>query len=656
MTTPFTLRFASGGETVDLEIPVDLGGTPPPPNPSPIAGVFDPIYTLPVQVEYNATTKECDLKSEVETRLAYATNLPPSSVTLLNQGSTAANRALLVTALNNAYAGTGPRRIRLDNTGQWGEDHDLNRAMANGTHWLYIESVTIGAGTFPRAEGQRVSESDEASMAKFGIKTYNTMAFRFGPNTRRVRFVGLAITIDPDFVAAIRTGPYGLPSAGGGGGPFTYGMFGWDMNNVTVVDGVTIYSRQTGTPEDIILDRCSVRGDDDVMIVRNILAAMNRFAVLDCYLECAGAPFTGQDCQNISVTSCAGDIIVRNNTLACAWGEHIMFGGGPTYAEEYLPADSVIVDNLFTFLPRWRPGAQDRWHKNHFELKYGVRVLFERNMVEHYYGYGRFGNQFWVLIIKTTDQFSNENWIKTRDVTARLNWCREVSGSFALVGRDPSVGDMTSTHRVEIAHNVFLPHATPPIAGQFSKNIQLSAGPVSTSTNPDPEWALPRDIDIRYNSIGNADNAADLYNVAIAILYDSPRSPRSTLLRHRINNNVFAAKHINSLGWFMVSDSAGSPGGALTGMPSAWTNLTRVNSEARGNVFAGVSDVAAQLHGAIGTTNKGAATLAGLNLNATTLKPLAGSIVINASTDGINSGADTDFVAAVTARSVTGRD
>lgn len=647
MTAPIPIRFTAGAFSVDASLSIDLGGGPP--APTPVTGVYTPVYTLPNQVQYNDTTKRCELKSAEAARIAYATNLPPTSVSLTDQGSRSANFAALATALNNAYAGTGPRRIRLAANVNWGEFHDCDRAPVGATEWVYLESFTVGAGTL-RAAGERVDIADAPNMAKFGIRSYNTPAVKLGPNTRRLRLVGIDICIDPAELAAIKTGPYGLPSAGGGGSPFTYGMFGWDMNEITVVDGVANYARKTGTPTDVILDRCIIRGDDDVMVIRNVLAAINRFVITDCYLECAGAPFTGQDCQNVNVSSCAGDIILRNNTMACAWGEHFLAGGGPTYGSAFLPADMVLLDILFTFLPRWRPDQQNRWHKNMVEFKYGRRGLVEGCVVEHYYGYGRFGSQWAPIIVTTTDQFSNESFIETKDITIRLNLLRNTSGSFTVAGRSPNVGDHTATSRVEIAHNSALPWAQTPIVGDnYSRQVQFSSGPLETA-NTDPEWPHLRDLVFRYNTIWNADGPG-LYNIGLWILYGAGPGQPARMIRHTISNNIFACANIPSAGWWWVADL----GSGLREMPTGWNGLTKVSSEARGNVIAGVSDVASQLTASIGSTNRGAATLAGLGLNSTTLKVLPGSIAVNASTDGVNSGADYDFLAAVTARTLTGR-
>lgn len=373
----------------------------PPYSGSPAAPTarYTPVYTLPSQVQFNAANNLVELTAAARTRIAYATNVPPTSITIADTGSTTGNKAALQAAIDAAFAGTGPRRILLKPGVEYGYGIDMNKVNnAGASAWVYIESETVSSGSL-RAEGQRVGLDDASLMPKFGCVVYNVAVFVLGMNTQRVRFTGLHFRTDPSAINSLAAGPYGFPGTGAGY-TFTYqGFIGYDLFGINPT---------TPRPQDIIVDRCIMQGEDNIRYRRLFLANFQRFVVRDSYLENAGDPGNG-DSQVIAVLSSPGDNIFINNALYCANGEHILFGGSNSGAPGQVAEDIVVLENFFGFHSRWGPKAQNRLHKNMFELKWGVRVLFERNIIQDYYGYGRLGSQFFAYVLKTSDQGKKKN-------------------------------------------------------------------------------------------------------------------------------------------------------------------------------------------------------------------------------------------------------
>ncbi len=609
-------------------------------------------YTVPTTTEYNSDTGRYDLTELKQAWLAYATHAPSVWVTLPDAGSVAANETAIRNAINAAVAASGTanvdnlRGIRLTTGGDYGQANSLESVVLfdnNGiARWMYIQGAAVGSTL--RGEGQRVGLDDAALMPKFGLTTYNTTALELGESTRRVRITGCHFRTAPSALAGLRAGIYGFPGTGAAN-TFTFkGFIGFDTTVFPPDFPTSPAYRAPDTPTDIILDRCIFEGDDEIRYKRVILANINRFACVDSWIECAGDP-GNSDSQAIQWSPIAGDSIVRNCEIACAWGEHILVGGSGIGSTDYQPHDIVVTDNFLTFRDRWNPNNQDRLHKNHFEIKIGVRVLFEANIVDKFYGFNRLAGQAAAVVIKVTDQSSNEAFVLTRDVTVRLNKLTRCSGGFLLSARDIGTGNFKATKRIEFAHNMIVPWDTTEFAhGPAVAGLQLG-GSTSGSSGGDAEYYLATDISVHHNTFWGANGPGEFQNVFA--LYYGGLVPQ--VVRHEISDNVFG-NVTPYFGWAWE----GQIDGNSVGLPTMWTGTARTDTTAVGNVIGGVTDPAAQVVAALGASNIGVTTYAGLLLNAA-MEPQPGSPILGAASDGGDSGAVPSFINTVLARVATGR-
>ena len=629
-------------------------------NPAPLypgeSARYAPTQRGALTVEYNSTTRRHQPTATKAAWLAYATNEPTSSVTITEQGSPALNRAALVAALAGRGT-TGPCKIRIANGIRiTGEEINIPPVYTGEgvLRWTYIESVSVGAGTL-RGEGQRVSLADDASlMAKIEMQTYNSRLFNFTTATNGVRITGIHMRVDPDLLPTLRASQFGqnatVGGPGGGNNTWTYlGYIGFDVTNYNT----TPISRFTGQPQNIILDRCILEGDDQMRFRRLLLANFHRFALVNSWAENAGDSNNG-DAQVVAVLSCPGDHFVWNNELACAWGEHVIYGGGNAHADEYVPRDMVVGYNRLTFRPRWH--TQGRLHKNMLETKVGQRITWEGNLIENYYAFNRLGSQLYAIVAKSSDQGTGELFASASDMVIRLNKLVRSSGFFTIQGGDYfGGGDYRATNKVDFSHNVQLPW-DPTDLGLTTEITNLTGlrigGERSGSFFGSDEWKRVTDVAIRHNAWFCATRIDPTENYKWGLVFQNAGNP-PIMRRWDISNNVIAGVDIAS-GWVIIGNYEDSPNTTVP-LPVSWTFPVKTGVTSQGNLMTGISNQATQLDATLGPTNRGAATLAAAGINSTTLVLGNGTIGKGIAQDGGDPGPDYTLIAACMATAETGR-
>lgn len=615
---------------------------------------YAPRYTLPTNVQYNAVTKLCDFTSAKVAWMTHATYAPTVWVTVNDTGSTAGNKSALQAAINAAVAASGTanvdnlRGIRLKASVEYGEEANCSSVALldnNGIgRWMFIQSEF--ATTTLRAEGQRVGLDDAAKCAKFGMQTYNANAIRFSATTKRIRMDGLHFRTDPAQLATLRAGQFGYPG-----------------NNVAVTFnnegfiGFKPYA-ETTRPTDIILSRCLFEGDDQVRYRRVIEPNFDSWAVLDSWIENPGDPGNG-DSQCIAAWGSQGDGIIYNNEIAGALGETVAFGGSDTKAAQWVTKDISIIGNLFTFRLRWspptasNPSGQNRLHKNAFELKHGIRILFERNKIENMYLYGRLGNQFHPIIVKSSDQGTGEAWSETRDITLRFNELKRCSGTVSILSRQAVAGsgDFKAVNRIEFSHMSVLPWDQTEFNLGWMSPWQFVPVKEAGTHAGDSEWYTLVDVSVHNCTLWGADQPGlGTANYQSLAIYDRSFVP-PVMTRFEWQNNVMALKYpeLTFGGNFFIGSQAYGT------MPSWWNTLTRTGVQTAGNFVNGVTDVASQLTGPWGSSNVGVDTLAAMNLDATTLALTPSSPGKGIAVGGGDPGCDLSLLASVTGLVATGR-
>ncbi len=267
--------------------------------------------------------------------------------------------------------------------------------VANG--WVTIRSDKLGQ--LP-PEGTRVTPADAHLMPKLVTPNSNP-ALGTQLSASGYRVVGVEIT-----VASAYTGPQ-------------YGI-------VWLGDGSSAQNQLSKVATDLVLDRTYIHGQVTTDTRRCVSLNSARSQISDSYLsECHAAGF---DAQAIQGHNGPGPYKIVNNTLIAST-ENITFGGGDPSIAGLNPSDIEIRRNYFYTPISWK----GKWlRKNLFELKAGVRILVEGNVLDGSWQDGQTG---WAFMLKSENQSGGCTWCTVSDITIRYNYITNSGAGFAINGR-----------------------------------------------------------------------------------------------------------------------------------------------------------------------------------------------------------------------------
>ncbi len=251
------------------------------------------------------------------------------------------------------------------------------------------------------------------------------------PSAHHYRFVGLEISIDNNV-----TNSYGLMQLG---------------------DGSSAQNTLTTVPHDIIIDRCYIHGHTNATIMKaGVLLNCANSAVIDSYISDFHS--IGYDTYTIGCTNGPGPFKILNNYLEAA-GENIIFGGAAPAIPGLVPSD-IEVKNNYMFKPfSWKVDdptyAGKHWTiKNLFELKTGVRVLLEGNIMENSWADLPIGQSGAAILLTVRAEGGGSPQANVKDITIRNNIIRHAGNGISLSGHDDQ-GPSLQTQRIKIANNLF---------------------------------------------------------------------------------------------------------------------------------------------------------------------------------------------------------
>ena len=181
-------------------------------------------------------------------------------------------------------------------------------------------------------------------------------------------------------------------------------------------------------PRDITITQVVIEGDDRPGATgakRGIEVACAPLTVRDSRI--VDIRRTGQDTQAIGGWNTTGPITIENNYLEAA-GENIMFGGADPTMPGVVPRGLVVRRNVLTKDLAWK--GTPVTVKNAFELKAGVDVTIEDNILENVWvGQGSYAVQFTVQ-----SQDGRNPQVAVNTVRFRRNTVRNVGGGINVIG------------------------------------------------------------------------------------------------------------------------------------------------------------------------------------------------------------------------------
>jgi uncharacterized protein YjdB len=326
-------------------------------------------------------------------------------------------RALIVaaggnfqTALDTALAGD---EILLAAGATYSGNFTLRKKA--GSSPIHIRT-NIPIGSLP-APGTRMTPSLAASLnlAKI-VGASGSSIIASDRNASNYRFVGVEVTVTAGATSINSLLRMGQP-------------------NETNVDSLS---------SNMIVDRSYMHGSATCEVIRAVLIGSRNSAVIDSWLSDIHS--TGFDAQAIVAWNTTGQIKVENNYLEGS-GENMMVGGADPDLIGVIPSDIEVLRNHFNKPTSWI--GTPIVVKNLFELKSGVRVLVEGNVMTGSWQSGQTG--FAVNIKASTGA---AQWITTKDVTFRYNKISNAGAGMTLAGKDQAPVDSVQ-RRITVRDNVF---------------------------------------------------------------------------------------------------------------------------------------------------------------------------------------------------------
>ena len=356
------------------------------------------ILTIPWNGHAQQSATEAPADTLPQTTLAKLPELPRKSIdTALTQLT---GRTILVRkgenlqrAIDRAQRGD---TIRVDPSGDW---PSIVLPEKPGTGWIHIESAALAQ--LPAA-GQRVTPEDATHMPT--VLNIVTGTPRPALNTEErashYRIMGLRFKSRP----YEKSGHNKMLMLGRGGSTM-----------------ITAKSPQD-LPHHIIFDRCIVDGWPG-NTTRGLYLDGSDVAVIGCQIMNITA---AGESHGILITDTPGPILIENNAIGAS-GINIFIGqNDPLQWKGVNAADITIRGNHLYKKPEWKA---DQSLKNHFEMKRGVRVLFEENECVYSPLDAQAG---YAIKLKTG---GHDQWVE--DVTIRNNKIRDVGGYIAISNDDP---------------------------------------------------------------------------------------------------------------------------------------------------------------------------------------------------------------------------
>jgi hypothetical protein len=184
-------------------------------------------------------------------------------------------------------------------------------------------------------------------------------------------------------------------------------------------------------PVSIVYDQWLVEADPERGGRRGIMPQCRFFTLSRSHL--AGLSWK-EDAWGLCGWSGLADATVSDNYIEAS-GENILIGGADSRAPELMPRRLRIVGNQLTKPLAWRSPelAPTMAVKNSLEVKCGLEVLIDGNLIEHSWVQGQVG---YLLLLTVRNQNGRAPWTTIADVTVSNNVLRDAAAGILILGLD----------------------------------------------------------------------------------------------------------------------------------------------------------------------------------------------------------------------------
>lgn len=340
----------------------------------------------------------------------------------------------LQTALNEAGLGTV---LVLDAGASFKGSFSLPNKTGNG--WIVLISAQMSLLPPPgvridpgAATGNSLYPTQQAAMPKIvSVHPAGLPCFRTQASAHHYRFVGLDISVDTTVANS-----YGLLFLG---------------------DATAAQNTMALVPHNLVVDRCYIHGHTKATVMKaGVLLNCANAAILDSHIS--NFHSIGFDTYAIGGTNGPGPFLIQHNYLEAA-GENILFGGAAPAIPGLVPADIAVRNNHFFKPFSWRVGHPTyegkHWTiKNLFELKTGLRVWLDGNLMENCWADLPIGQSGYAIVLTVRTEGGAAPQADVSDITITNNLVRHAGAGISLSGNDVQ-GTGRQSKRIKIANNLF---------------------------------------------------------------------------------------------------------------------------------------------------------------------------------------------------------
>jgi hypothetical protein len=324
----------------------------------------------------------------------------------------------------------------------------------------YVTITTLGVDTVI-PPGSRVTPGLANSLARIVAKN-DIPAFATLPGAHHYRLIGLEVFA----CANPQPGPERCPSDQG---IYSNGLFDLGPSNANTV---------AQKAHDLVLDRLYIHGHPVVGGRRGIALNSRYTKILNSHIS--DFKHLNQDTQAIAGWNATRNVTIENNYLEAS-AQCIMFGGArpAIFSAVSLPTNIYIRRNHMRKPLAWKEGHPDyegtKWAiKAIFELKVGVNVVLERNILEN--NWEQADQRAHAIVLTVRAEEPAMTWAKIESVKILYNLVRYSGAAINVAGRDGNRGFIGKVNDVVIRNNLFYGLDTE-IWGGNGNLIQILLGP-----------------------------------------------------------------------------------------------------------------------------------------------------------------------------------
>ena len=210
----------------------------------------------------------------------------------------------------------------------------------------------------------------------------------------------------------------------------------------------TSHSVLANMPNNIIFDRCLIRGSDTGATRRGIALNVRDSQIINCYIDNFWE--SGADSQAVAFWNGGQDVMIANNFLEGA-SENVLIGGADPAITDFVPNNITIEHNHFFKRLAWEVDGTKQV-KNIFETKNARNVTIRNNIFENCWAEGQDGKG---VHFSLRNQDGTAPWSVVEDITFEYNIIKNVGNAISFLLEDDAQTSGVMSN-VTIQHNLCL--------------------------------------------------------------------------------------------------------------------------------------------------------------------------------------------------------